>query len=481
MRTHSVSGCLFFLLLALCTSLVGEPAWGGQIANPSLFSRATMQKVDLKGVRVWLGRPVQVTAQMGFHESWYWGQGESLSSFEHLMLQGVTSYHESSGQAESWWSLVHLTPYLARFPEGQLVTTYALDPDVHVPPIRVSGFQISTDGGEHWGRRYSLLMQHIPMVFVPKPNNSLMAIPSEMFEKTPGDEHEHNYTGPYYLFKNGGESMEVVPDGVRLVDLPWTAAINPEEKPPWTAAIPGVQPRDSWKPELNITGDALFMGGKLLATAYSMKVGEQAIYSVLVASEDGGYTWRYFSTVGSPDPSLIGQHSYEGPNESSMIRLADGDLMVVYRVGSGSNWKLRRVYSHDGGRTWTTPDVLPAWSVEPELVRTASGTIALSTGRPGIYLWLSTDPRGKDWQSINIIDHHNGSMTDPSARISSFAGKPSPYFTENTRWQTSSYTRMVEVAPNRLLLVYDRDPERPPVNGDDLSRVFVLPIEIERE
>jgi hypothetical protein len=50
-----------------------------------------------------------------------------------------------------------------------------------------------------------------------------------------------------------------------------------------------------------------------------------------------------------------------------------------------------------------------------------------------------------------------------------------------TRWQTSSYTGLVEVAPNRLLLVYERDPERTPVGPDDLSRVFVLPIEVERE
>jgi hypothetical protein len=163
-----------------------------------------------------------------------------------------------------------------------------------------------------------------------------------------------------------------------------------------------------------------------------------------------------------------------------MIQLADGDLMAAFRVGGGRKWNLRRAYSHDGGHTWTEPDALPAWSVEPELVRTANGTIVLSTGRPGIDLWLSTDGRGKSWQSIDIVEHHNRSVSDPNARISSFDGPPSPYLTENTRWQTTAYTGLVEVAPNRLLLIYDRCPERAPAGPNDLSRVYVLPIEIGR-
>ena len=41
-------------------------------------------------------------------------------------------------------------------------------------------------------------------------------------------------------------------------------------------------------------------------------------------------------------------------------------------------------------------------------------------------------------------------------------------------------TGLVEVAPNRLLLVYDRDPEGPPAGPHDVSRLFILPIEVER-
>jgi hypothetical protein len=139
----------------------------------------------------------------------------------------------------------------------------------------------------------------------------------------------------------------------------------------------------------------------------------------------------------------------------------------------------------------------------PSLVRTANGTIALSSGRPGVGLWLSSDPRGAAWQKIDIVAHHNTWAPDPSYRISSRPWSDSTSFDQNPlypapsnpgpsagqesvlRLETTSYTKLVEVAPNRLLLIYDRDavvrpPDRPPASLQDVSRVFVLPIEVER-
>ena len=70
--------------------------------------------------------------------------------------------------------------------------------------------------------------------------------------------------------------------------------------------------------------------------------------------------------------------------------------------------------------------------------------------------------------------HHNAWAGTSDARISSFTTHGREH------WQTTSYTNMVEVAPNKLILIYDRDPERPPTGPTDLSRVYVMPIEIER-
>lgn len=433
-RWRIVAATVLVVGLASAATHGESPAGGG------LFSRASMQEMDLPGLTVWLGAPVEVTAQLG------WKIGWPHYEWEH--------------------AFTHLTPTLARFPRGELIATYTLDSDTQSNPVFASGYQISNDGGAHWGRRYSMLMQHVNMIFVPKPGDSLMALPSEFFQQTPGD--ERNFVGPYYLFEHGGQRMVFVPDGVRVVDWPWPVDVTP-----------GTQPRDNWHVGLTLTGNALKLGNKLLATGYFHVKGERSPRAVILASGDGGFTWRYLSTVAGADPSLVSQQAYEGADEMGMIQLADGDLMAVFRVGSGSKWHLRRAYSHDQGRTWGQPDVLPAWSVYPQLRRLSDGTIALSTGRPGIDLWLSTDPRGKNWQMVDIAAYHNRCMSDPSEQIGTFEITPNQYLSETTKWQTSSYTGLVEVAPHRLLLLYDRDPERIPRGPDDLSRVFVLPVEVQ--
>jgi hypothetical protein len=151
------------------------------------------------------------------------------------------------------------------------------------------------------------------------------------------------------------------------------------------------------------------------------------------------------------------------------VRLASGELMCVMRMGGGAAFPLRRSYSGDHGRTWSTPDVLPAYSVEPSLKRLHNGVIALSTGRPGIFLWLANDERGQSWQAIDLLAHHNLWAPDATYQIA-----PE---------QTTAYTELIEVAPNRLLIAYDRTPfgwQPTPADSGERNRIFLLPVEIER-
>jgi len=69
------------------------------------------------------------------------------------------------------------------------------------------------------------------------------------------------------------------------------------------------------------------------------------------------------------------------------------------------------------------------------------------------------------------MQHHNRWAPDATYRIAEY---------EPGRWQTSAYTEMVEVAPNHQLLVYDRGAKPKPSGPGDLTRIFVLPIEIRR-
>jgi len=260
----------------------------------------------------------------------------------------------------------------------------------------------------------------------------------------------------------------MIPDGMKILDWKWPVATNP-----------GVQPEDSWHVGITVTGSALTEGSRVLATGHSFTRGqlaqERMFHNVIFASEDGGYTWRYYSTVSEFDPAFRGQPGYEGPNESYMIRLADGDLMNVFRVGGGEHWKLHRSYSHDGGKTWSPADILPAWSVRPAVLRLSNGTIALTTGRPGIYLWVATDPRATQWQQVDLMAYHNEWAPEAALKIGSFMRA------NQKRYETTSYTGLAETSPNHLVMVYDRDPERPPTGPKDLSHVYVLPIEIERQ
>jgi hypothetical protein len=431
-------------VLAFCSGGAAAPLNG-------LYDHAGMKEVDLHGLKVWLGKPVQVTAQIGWGMSWV---------------------HPNS---QPGWSFIHLTPYLAKFPGGNLIATYTMDPDTQENPFFLSAFQISHDGGAHWDRRYATLIQHIPMIFIPKAKDSLLGLPSELMYQAEGD--TQNFVGPYYLFEHGGAKVVMVPDGIRLVDWPWPTRLDPSGD----VGVGGPQPRNNWHAGVSITGSALKIGSRWIATIYGAKGEAPCDSSMLIASEDGGYTWRYYSTIADGDRTNVGKKEFEGANESSLLQLADGDLMAVFRTGDYGQWHIHRAYSHDGGKTWSPADELPASAVEPQVIRTANGTIALSTGRPGIDLWLSTDPRATSWQKIDLMAYHNSWASNPNERIGIFERtRAKERHVSQQVTQTTSYTAMVETSPNHLMLIYDRDSERQPADEKDISRVYVLPIEVER-
>ena len=112
------------------------------------------------------------------------------------------------------------------------------------------------------------------------------------------------------------------------------------------------------------------------------------------------------------------------------------------------------------------------------LARAFRRGFALVTGRPGLDLWISNDPKASSWQRIDLAAYHNHWETDPYCRIISFPNTLVRLLRGNTMWQTSSYTGVVEVAPNKLLVCYDRCPEIAPSGPRDLSRIYVMPIEI---
>jgi hypothetical protein len=249
---------------------------------------------------------------------------------------------------------------------------------------------------------------------------------------------------------------------------------------PWEAVVEGI-PRDvarraelsrtAWS-HINWFSDIVpYEDGRWVSTISLRFEGDKRESTIAVASNDEGRHWQYLSTVANADSVA---DAIEGFDEPCLLRLADGDLMCVSRVGQDKSQKLARCYSADGGKTWSPIDRLPAFSVAPQIVRLANGVLALSTGRPGIFLWLADDPRGTHWQPIDLLAHHNAALpaadsvnTDPN----------------HGSEQTTAYTAMVRMLSDHIFLVYDRTPFSwmpVPTGAAERSRIYLVEIEVTR-
>lgn len=384
-----------------------------------------MQTINLEGLRVDLGDPVMVGEGVGHH--WF--------------------------------------PQIAQFPTGELCVSVSVNPDAHKLAFGAQGLYFSTDEGKTWERRYTVT-EAANGINIPRPNGDLLVL-GRVLPDPAGQ--WHTFSGNYVRYQDGGHRLLVEDRALHIEGLPKDILPFEEEK-----VFPGT-PHRGW---LTFDGNAIEFEGQLLATIYVKFQGDRLYSTLLLNSEDEGHTWRYISTVAGPDAV---PDATEGPCEPHLAVLETGELMCVMRVGSGSQWNLARSYSGDGGRTWSPVDRLPAFSVEPCLRRLHNGTLVISSGRAGIYLWLSTDPRGESWQQIDLVSHHNGWAPGASHTI---VPETSGIREErHARDQTTAYTEIVEIAPNRLLLTYDRTPfgwQPVPIESEERSRVYVLPIEIER-
>jgi hypothetical protein len=152
---------------------------------------------------------------------------------------------------------------------------------------------------------------------------------------------------------------------------------------------------------------------------------------------------RYLSTV-AYDPN-VGLESF---CEADLLVLPDGEILCFMRTG-GSGGKYTPLYlsrSADDGRTWCTPQPIADRGVWPNACRMHNGVLVCTYGRPGNWLTFSLN-EGRTWTGHFCF--HAG--------------------------PTTSYNSVEEIAPDVLLVVYDRrqlDPDgnlRPEVVGTTVS------------
>ena len=144
-------------------------------------------------------------------------------------------------------------------------------------------------------------------------------------------------------------------------------------------------------------------------------------YSIItLASSDQGLNWEFRSTI-DWDGAVAGMPAVvEGPCEPSLVALPDGKtLLSVYRLQSNKNLWMSR--STSGGRTWETAQETSAWAVFPQARVLPNGALAVTSGRPGIGLWLADARRGAvsptGWRFYNLAAAHNAAVSDPELQF----------------------------------------------------------------
>ena len=197
--------------------------------------------------------------------------------------------------------------------------------------------------------------------------------------------------------------------------------------------------------------------GEYLATMYGYFKDEHRYSLVMVESTDG-LACKFRSLIAGFDCPLAGS---EGPCESQTIRLKDGRLMNVFRLAS--NVPYGQTFSDDDGGTWSAPVAMQdAHSVQPSLAMMRDGSIVLTGGRPGIFAWINRAGDGKDWLQVDLQSHHNESHPQDAITRAD---------------QTTSYTEVVALDEQSVIVIYDRIPhgwQAIPGDAQDSNSIWVV-------
>ena len=319
-------------------------------------------------------------------------------------------------------------PSLQMLSTGELICDISMDPDQHSVEGAFWAFVISKDKGKTWGMRNTagLVYREAAYTRKPRPDGSMLMLAGYPLPIA-HDDFRHLQTTSV-LFSNHGDTVVFNKD-VRI-HLPKPASrqkIN-DQIVNFASLGPG---------KIKEVGLALFSGDlieasgdALLTTMYGKMEGDKHFRTYVVKSNKEGKNWDYLSTIAGDEAAVVleGEKQTEGFTEPRMIRLNDGRLFAVIR--RGGNNMLFRSWSRDEGKTWTKPSSIGFRGVEPCLWLMKNGILALSTGRPDpVMVRFSTDG-GATWNNPTELFQERGTR----------------------------YTGMVEVEPDKLLVVYDHVP-----------------------
>ena len=161
--------------------------------------------------------------------------------------------------------------------------------------------------------------------------------------------------------------------------------------------------------------------GELLLSAYQREVDTARSRCFVLASADDGRTWTFRSELGG----------FGNETEPVLELGRDGSVLALVRTRGGKieaapKGPMLQTHSRDGGRTWAPLRQTASRGVDPCALLMSNGALVVSYGRPGISLLVDYDGIGQTWDEC--LDLYLG----PGC----------------------SYTSLVEVGPDRLMLFY---------------------------
>ena len=324
-------------------------------------------------------------------------------------------------------------PHLFRLRSGDLLLTFHVQPDMHFAERQ--GLR-SSDGGQTW--RPEPRRAHREQAIGEGSGGTVLAFDIYTFERAPGE-----YVGSCFRSDDGGATFTGPWESVVRVNRVASLAYpTPEHIPPEGHILRKFyQPLPEYYLPI-VDGASRLRGpifwrylmehdGRWLAPMPCRFHGDRVARTILVASEDVGRTWTYVSTI-----AYGHDETKDGFCEPALIETPDGNLLCVMRRGGGL--QLGQCRSPDGGRTWTPPELLAGHGVDPDLHLMSNGVLACTFGRPGLHVMFSEDGCGLAWG----------------------------YRTQIGEWASSTYMGIAEVAPDELLMVYDRSDASPESRRD---------------
>ncbi len=344
--------------------------------------------------------------------------------FEGINLEISAPFLVGCAEGHFWFPTVH------PLDDSNIICEVVLSADVAQGEWPASLY-LSRDSGNTWAHATDIdSYGHTSFL---RAEHELVLMPYETWPLEPGDRRNGSAKGTVIRMTDDGD---VSTDRVAMQFLGFPKDIS-----------------DYHKNELTLmnNGNILKLSdGSLFTTLYGNYAGEEKCSAWCLSSPDG-ITWTFLSLIASWKDT---PGAKEGPDESATVRLTDGRLMCVYRIGSGRDQLFHKSVSADEGQSWSKPEAIAgAWSVQPRLASVGEHSILLAGGRPGLFLWANEDGTGGDWQRISLAAHHNELFDDPAfhfeEEVCSGEGRAKPT-------QTTSYTGLAAISPDEAILCYDR-------------------------